>query len=120
MIRFALGVALGLALLTGTSALAAEQPAAPVSEVAVTAAAAPAAVPAVALPASLLSFDKQVKACPTAPQSRVGGPLADDLSEAVEQESSNLRLPKICPVDCTPCNTPADCIIGGCKAIQCP
>lgn len=35
-------------------------------------------------------------------------------------EYSGMFLPKICPVDCSPCSSPADCIIGGCKAIQCP
>ena len=43
------------------------------------------------------------------------------LSFPSPQEPVNASLvPKICPVDCTPCSTPADCWIGGCKAIQCP
>lgn len=117
MIRIATGFVLGLALLAGTSALAAENaPATSTPQATVAALAAPTAV----TPAPIPSLQKTAKACPTAPQSLFNTSLADELSPVIEQESTIQRLPKICAVDCTPCNTAADCIIGGCKAIQCP
>jgi hypothetical protein len=68
--------------------------------------------------ASLFEETAPKKACPAALQMT---PLfLPDNAEATPANPSSMLLPKICPVDCSPCVTPADCFIGGCKAIQCP